>query len=172
MFAIRHRFRWWQWLVAAVVLLGGVRVAWHFRPLNAMERRLIGTWDIRNHQWDGFMTFTEDRRFAFRFRGRSPEAGWEIPDMVGSWSVRGKSLYYTYDSPTRDPWSYLKREWVLLTNGKSRTTSISRDLIAATSEEDRPSRKSTDPPVEVVLRPVSAVDRAMLGLPATSTRRD
>lgn len=38
----RHR---WAWLVlAAVLLLVGGRVAWRSRPLNAIERRLVGDW--------------------------------------------------------------------------------------------------------------------------------
>lgn len=39
--------RHWRWVIlACVLLLVGGPIAWQFRPLNATERRLVGSWSI------------------------------------------------------------------------------------------------------------------------------
>ena len=165
-----RRGRWWRGIVAAVVLLAVVPIAWHFRPLNAMEKRLVGTWDIRDDRWDGFITFTEERRFTFLFRSRSPETGWDIPDIAGSWRASGSRLRYTYDSPTRNLWSFLWREWALHSTGMSRTASIPLTPVKSAPGEDAISYRSTDPSVPMTLSPLSAADRARLGPGAPSPK--
>ena len=41
---VKKRRRWPWVILAAVLLLVGGPIAWRLRPLNATERRLVGTW--------------------------------------------------------------------------------------------------------------------------------
>lgn len=170
MSATHRRLRWWQWLGVAVLLIVTAQVAWRYRPLSAMERRLLGTWDIRSGAFDGFITFTADRRFTFLFRGRSPTVGIEIPDIAGSWSASEPRLRYTYDSPYKDFWRHWKREWALLVDGKSRTSSVALVFIQARGPWEDDFYQSTDPSASVTLKPVSAIDRSKWGFSAQSLK--
>lgn len=101
---VRKRRRWPRWALATVGLLIGMPVAWHLRPLNSMERRLVGVWEgglfVTQHEF----VFTPDRRYR-RFWLRNA-----FGDLVtrGSWEISGSQLTmkedyaHSWERPTRD----------------------------------------------------------------------
>lgn len=93
---VTKRRRWPRWALATVGLLIGVPVAWHLRPLNSMERRLVGVWEggssvsLRQlHQ----LTFTPDRRYR---RVWLRDARGDVVTR-GSWRVSGDRLMMRED---------------------------------------------------------------------------
>ena len=101
--AAPRRRLWLRLTLTAFVVVVGARIAWHFRPLNAGERKLIGNWGVYVHQlWgrglthDGWpvdgVTLTADRRFSIHLDCQS--------DLrLGSWRVAGNELFLKYDVP-------------------------------------------------------------------------
>lgn len=75
--------RRWPWVVLAALLLIGGPIAWRFRPLNAKERALVGTWKSYRET----VTFLPDRRIL----GGGND--------VGSWSAAERTLYVRQPIP-------------------------------------------------------------------------
>jgi hypothetical protein len=82
--------RRWLWLIVATAfaLIGG-SIVWRLRPLNATERRLLGSWSP-THTAQGPFTFCEDRTFY-----------WSHPNGFvasrGTWSCSENSLELAFD---------------------------------------------------------------------------
>lgn len=50
--AVKEPRFWDRLFIAAIVLAMTATIAWHFRPLNAAEKKLRGSWSIdTNPQW-------------------------------------------------------------------------------------------------------------------------
>ncbi len=78
--------RRWPWIMlAAVVLFASPPLAWQYRPLNATERRLVGTWITP--QTDEIYVFTSDRRFRYSL-GVRPRS----TILEGSWRCSGDRI--------------------------------------------------------------------------------
>lgn len=87
----RKKRRRWPWiLLAAVVLFAGPPLAWRYRPLNATERGLVGTWITP--QTDEIYVFTPDRRFRYSL-GVRPRS----TILEGSWQGGGGHLQLRSD---------------------------------------------------------------------------
>lgn len=90
-----NKRRRWPWIVLAVVsLLFGVGIAWHFRPLSAAEREMVGVWQSGISTY----TLTADRRYVVR-----RVAPWSALVGVerGNWQISGGwlSLRSDLDDP-------------------------------------------------------------------------
>lgn len=116
---IRRR-RWPLWLLAVVLLLIAGPIAWRWRPLNATERALLGTWRIAQPNVSGAAfssldtTYTADRRWVIRNPAHRPLPGRPAPaPLSGTWSAVDGRLSYGTDSRTplswRTPLAYLRR---------------------------------------------------------------
>ena len=86
----------WPLVVAAVMLLiVAFPVAWMFRPLNATERAILGTWRLdASRAADVRLTFTSDRRFTRQtgFAVRLTNGFNVLSETSGRWRVRGDSI--------------------------------------------------------------------------------
>lgn len=137
---IAARRRRWPWgVISVIVLVVGVPLAWKFRPLNATERKLLGTWESSPKNR---LSFHADRRFYLS--GATPgdpvseEAKSFIPPLEfgGTWTASGNSLY-------RDGFSHLDMPW------QDRLT-----LFWATLTEDAAESVIFDGPNQIRLRRV------------------
>lgn len=83
--------RRWPWVVLAVVVLfAGPPLAWRYRPLNATERRLVGTW-ITPQALEVYR-FTPDRRFQYTWVTQT-----NSPKMEGSWRCSADRIHLQSD---------------------------------------------------------------------------
>lgn len=87
---VKKRRRWpWLILAATLILVCGPTV-WRLRPLNATERRLVGSWSPEHDSRLGVFTFRADRAFC-----------WTHPNgfvaAKGSWSASARSLVIDYE---------------------------------------------------------------------------
>lgn len=99
----RRRWPWWILAVVVLLLFGGP-FAWRFRPLNAAERRMLGTWVDAEFP---------DTRFTFRPDRTSTRPGCDpAPDVLGIWMCSQDRLFQQddYEAP-QTPMAILKR-WV------------------------------------------------------------
>jgi hypothetical protein len=88
-----------RWIVRlGIGLLGliALNVAWHFRPLNATERKLVGTWSVQTMGWSigSTTTLTPDRRFQSVHIGTDPRIV-----TTGSWSASARTFSMRPDIP-------------------------------------------------------------------------
>lgn len=89
------RSHWPWWILLATIAVMAAPVAWRYRPLNATERLLVGTWldkdDVRT-------TFSEQRRFVepLCIAISSGSGDHRIPmdgfTSEGAWSASGGQL--------------------------------------------------------------------------------
>lgn len=99
-----RRRRWPWWIAGAVLLLVAGPIAWSFRPLNTVERRLLGKW--RSPTSDPSIsvtyTFTPDRRAVF-------DTGFGLPPLHGTWSASSSGLLMSFEGPAPKSWTGLPR---------------------------------------------------------------
>ena len=92
------RRRSWLWRTLAVLLLAiAGPIGWRFRPMNPLERRLVGTWRDKNG-----CGFTFRRSHTFQTHPLSSHGTWSasrsllrmrtMPDLPTSWS--GARIYW------------------------------------------------------------------------------
>ncbi len=101
-------------MLAAVVLLIGGPVAWSYRPLNSVERAVVGRWWDRDYR--GMIELGADRRFqanvssarlslregSWRASGTSIDLSEDRPDLIrGSlpWTMRLRSYLSSFSTP-------------------------------------------------------------------------
>lgn len=99
---VRKR-RCWLWgMLAAVLLLVGVPIGWRLRPLNSVERQLVGDWKTLSPTLEVIHNPTyrlkANRRFILRHAVVTSFGG---SVSEGSWSCSGDTLYITRDPPPR-----------------------------------------------------------------------
>lgn len=107
MSGIAKRFRWPLVLLSISLIVVLIPLAWRFRPLNAVERKLVGTWrrpSVSEHP--AFVVLRPDRRIQTLSLGSFSPAG--------QWSASGSDM--TYALPARGlrgdiEWLLGKRPW-------------------------------------------------------------
>lgn len=86
------RRRRWPWLILTVVLIAiGGPLAWRYRPLNAEEKRLVGTWSsLPPYEGAAIRTyhFADSRRYT---------EGYVFGPVVGEWSMSRGVLTFRPD---------------------------------------------------------------------------
>lgn len=109
--SVRTARRWMIRLAIMLVALVALRVAWHHRPLNETERKLVGSWRIQTQGWSisSRATLTADRRYK------------SIPDSAdpqvvgtGSWSASGETFSMRPDIPwdLHPSFLWIARHWI------------------------------------------------------------
>ncbi len=103
----KKRCRWpWVILVALVFLIGG-SMAWRFRPLNPVERAILGKWIRHDGGGDEYtVTFSSNRTFSMD------------DEVVGTWNASGSScslrIPLTFEDTAGRP--FLERLYLFLGN--------------------------------------------------------
>lgn len=105
--------RWWWGVLLLLVAIPAVRVAWHYRPLNAAERRMVGIWKFRVTQGmeppaEILLTLTGNRRFKMSMVD-AIEEGEEAEPGYGSWSSTWTELSVRNDG---EAWSWALIRWM------------------------------------------------------------
>ena len=95
-----HQSRWrrfGRWAGGLLVLLILGMLAYTYRPLNAVERQLLGTWQLEEEPI--LVTFHPDRTLSSQ-----AAKGSKGVVMTGSWSARGDQLVHTVHVPSLPTW--------------------------------------------------------------------
>lgn len=124
--SMKRRWRWW--IVGVVLLLVGSPIAWSFRPLNAVERRLVGQWRCPSSDariWTTY-TLTADRRAIF-------DTGFGLPLLSGSWSASDAGLLMSFNGPGPKSWAKLPRQ--LFYDIRRRLSALPSSLEFQTNDE-------------------------------------
>ena len=91
----KRRRRWPGIVLAAVLLPVCGSMAWRFRPLNTVERAMVGHWTFLATSAETRASFSTDRTF-------------KMDEVVGSWSVSGSTLWlrtpFTFAQTAGLPW--------------------------------------------------------------------
>lgn len=98
------RRRWLILLLVIGVLVVSAPLAWRYRPMSEMERRLLGTWRAGGDPERGRITLTRGRRISLIV---------DETTFSGSWHASDQKLYLSYDQPFPRTWNevpgYLKQ---------------------------------------------------------------
>lgn len=88
-----------------LLLLIGAVLGYPFRPLNAVEQKIVGTWKVAFDKSNPpiLVVFNADRTFHHRNAG---------PDTSGSWSASDDQIWIIQGSPPFPNW-YVRIEWKL-----------------------------------------------------------
>jgi hypothetical protein len=81
-------------------------IAWHFRPLTATERLLLGSWRNRGPTTGVVVIFTADRRYQSRLTAGGPGSGPRILE-TGSWRASGTDFIFRADPTLPLSWNTL-----------------------------------------------------------------
>ncbi len=74
-----HR-RLLRWTIGVLLLLIGAVLGYPSRPLNAVERKIVGTWKFDHHESPILIVFASDRTFRFRNPGDGSSGSWSASD--------------------------------------------------------------------------------------------
>lgn len=97
---VKQRRRWPSIAFAIAVLLGGLPLAWQFRPLTVDETRLLGSW----HSLDGSFEFTPDRRYVWtQLQAFAPTT------HAGRWNASSGHLSLQTDQVPAQGWRRLSQ---------------------------------------------------------------
>ncbi len=110
----KRRLRLWRLILAMVLFVGGP-VAWWYRPLNATEARLVGTW-----RSDRGSEFTLYRSHAYRL---------DFLNARGTWSAAESRLRTRIIPRETTLWGAVQVHWRALTHPKDWTCEMPIEFI-------------------------------------------
>lgn len=101
--ALKKRRRW-PWVLVALVLMTAASFAWRSRPLNEMERALVGEWRSADPDRKLHVAI----QLAANRRYRTTVSGNETGTGTGRWTARGNTICFGQDvsfwGETGMPW--------------------------------------------------------------------